>query len=283
MTAVEMFNTYVKDVKDASAKVTELHVKLHDDSMDEDDFNSVSRESIHADDAHVSACCTLAHFVVSHADEIRSGDVPVDFDSELALEIFNDYVEKVSENPESHYDCRELAHFVIAFTNQVSPEDDTVQPAEGNNGEIIQLLLDAVQEFDSCCTVYDNTGFDSESYGNDLAYREHYDDVLTNFNMSAVTLAFVIRSYKDFLTFPDDTLNICTINGNFNIFFDLFAGALDHLQMIDRQISRYDDADSIEGLYTRFGHAVRNFAHCSYMLACYVSTVIEDVHFKQDT
>lgn len=153
---------------------------------------------------------------------------------------------------------------------------------ERNADQIRLLLLDAVQEFDSCRSFSNSIEFDREAYSQDAAFRDCYDNVFITFNISAVHLAFLVRSYKDFLIFPDKSYSIFTIEGNFDVFYDLFSASLDRLRACDQQIrfSRFDQLQPQEDLFCRYGHAVKNLQSCCYFLSCYVSAMIEDLHFK---
>ena len=156
---------------------------------------------------------------------------------------------------------------------------------ERNADQIRLLLLDAVHGFDACRSFSNSIEFDLDVYNKDAAFRDHYDNAFINFNMAAVHLAFMIRSYRYLIIFPNKTLTICTIEGNFDVFYDLFTASLDRLRSCDQQIrsSRFDHIQPQEDLFTRYGHAVRNFNSCCYFLSCYVSSVIEDLHYKIDT
>lgn len=68
---LKMFNTYLKDVQDASAKCSELSKKLMDDSINDDDYAVVCREARHAESDYDAACHRLSQFIATHADQIR--------------------------------------------------------------------------------------------------------------------------------------------------------------------------------------------------------------------
>lgn len=149
--------------------------------------------------------------------------------------------------------------------------------------EIRQLLLDAVQEFESCNVIYSTAAFDIDAYNSDAAFRAYYDNARMNDSMSAVQVACIVRTYKDLLVFPDREIQICAIKGNFEVFYDLFNASMERLQSLDGQI-RYDNLISAgsDDLLAHYGRAVRNFSVCCYFLSRYVAEVIEYIDFKPE-
>lgn len=65
------FNAFLKAVQEASAKCSEANAKLKDDSISDDDYAAVCRESRIAELDYDVACRHLAEFVSQHADQIR--------------------------------------------------------------------------------------------------------------------------------------------------------------------------------------------------------------------
>lgn len=65
------FNAFLKAVQEASAKCSEVNTKLMDDSINNDDYAVVCRESRYAECDYDAACRALSRFIVEHADQIR--------------------------------------------------------------------------------------------------------------------------------------------------------------------------------------------------------------------
>ena len=75
------------------------------------------------------------------------------------------------------------------------------------------------------------------------------------------------------------------IEGDFNVFYDLFVGALNRVLECDRSIrsSRSECMQIPSDLFSCYGHAVRNLSSCAYFLARYVSSVVDSIHVKIDS
>lgn len=153
-----------------------------------------------------------------------------------------------------------------------------------NRDQILQLLIDSVQEFVVCSAIYGSAEFSIEAYEQDAVFRKFYDDALTNCNMTAVQVAFIIRAYRDDFIFPCQKIRICSIEGNFDVFYEMYLSSLERLQTLDHQI-RHCQSESGAGddLLARYGRAIRNFSACCYFLVRYVSDVIDCVHVKIDS
>lgn len=67
---VNEYNAFLNAVREASAKCSEVNAKLMDDSISDDDYAAVCRESRIAEFDYDVACRHLAEFVSQHADQI---------------------------------------------------------------------------------------------------------------------------------------------------------------------------------------------------------------------